>query len=420
MNKTTEPMPYKYRSSQLFLLIGRNLLPNYVAAHMLLEPGGTIYLVHSSATETAAQNLTKILVREGFVTPQRISIRSGHPEAIWTRVREAALEALGRSSTGLNYTGGTKVMAVHAHRAMTQAGQELRKPVILSYLDANERQIVIDPLGTGREYCHPVSLAVQPSLHDLLCLHGIQLVWWAPLRQPFLPQTAGVLAGVHVSEAGRMAWRDWCRRLKKGPRKFHPSTVLRELHLPDMRNLAHVSESVRSELGLPPGNIKLGALKPLSPWARLASNKAMEELAAWFDGKWLEHYTFHQLQGIAADQDLHREGMGIGLQTDRSKTPYDFEVDVAAMRGYQLFALACTRSDVRQMCTTKLLEVSIRSSQLGGEEARAGLVCCSPEPLLIKQQVEDAWGVKDRVRVFGCDDLLSLADRLTKWIESTP
>lgn len=46
------------KTDYLFLLVGTNPLPNYVAARLLARPKGKIYLLHSRTTGDIAQNLT--------------------------------------------------------------------------------------------------------------------------------------------------------------------------------------------------------------------------------------------------------------------------------------------------------------------------------------------------------------------------
>ncbi|PLZ35119.1 hypothetical protein CBP10_04245, partial [Fischerella thermalis WC558] len=51
----------KYKVDHLFLLIGENPLPNYVAAQILLKEDGTVYLVHSTDTTSKAACLQRNL-----------------------------------------------------------------------------------------------------------------------------------------------------------------------------------------------------------------------------------------------------------------------------------------------------------------------------------------------------------------------
>jgi hypothetical protein len=416
------PIPEEYHADSLFLLIGTNPLPNYVAARLLLKPGGRIYLVHSRATEDTAGRLMELFAQVGLEKAQRIPIRSGAPDTIHTEVRKYADGLIHQEQVGLNYTGGTKTMAVHAYRAMEQAARESGKATVFSYLDANDLSMIIDPTGTGRSLRFPVSLSVQPSLTDLLHLHRIQLVSGAPLRESRLPQTANALAVLHGTESGREAWAEWCTGLRREdrPDRFRSAGQLKQVQLPANGESSSVTLALRAEVGLDEATVTLGDVWPRSPWAEYRSSDAMEKIAKWLDGLWLEHYTFGQLQEISAEQNLHPEGMGIGLDTDPDKSPYDFEVDVAAMRGYQLFAISCTRDYSDGLCKSKLLEAYTRASQLGGEEARVGLVSCHSNPAIVQKEVEDVWGVKERVQVFGYQDLSRLSDRLAEWFGSTP
>ncbi len=60
-----------YQTDYLFLLVGMNPLPNYIAALLLVRDGGTIYLFHSrgnQGTEKIASRLSsKIKIRRPLI-----------------------------------------------------------------------------------------------------------------------------------------------------------------------------------------------------------------------------------------------------------------------------------------------------------------------------------------------------------------
>ena len=63
---TDFPIPEEYRSDFLFLLVGTNPLPNYVAARLLAQPDATVYVLHSDgegspSTKPIAQQLETCL-----------------------------------------------------------------------------------------------------------------------------------------------------------------------------------------------------------------------------------------------------------------------------------------------------------------------------------------------------------------------
>ncbi len=109
-----------YQVDRLFLLVGENPLPNCVAAMTLLRNGGTPYLVHTSHTRSQAEYLANILNR-GILKSnkaQLISLSGQQSNAYHIRQQiQARVESL-TGRLGMNYTGGTKAMAVHAYRAL--------------------------------------------------------------------------------------------------------------------------------------------------------------------------------------------------------------------------------------------------------------------------------------------------------------
>ena len=51
---TEQTIPESWKTDHLILLVGSNPLPNYVAAQLLLNEGGTLHLLHSVQTREIA------------------------------------------------------------------------------------------------------------------------------------------------------------------------------------------------------------------------------------------------------------------------------------------------------------------------------------------------------------------------------
>ncbi|MFN5387946.1 MAG: DUF1887 domain-containing protein, partial [Pseudanabaena sp.] len=132
----------KYKVDHLFLLIGENPLPNYVAAHLLLNKGGTLYLVHTVGTSEQARRLAEILKNDlsGCRPPELVSLDDYESDGfqIRDRIERKAKPLEGR--LGLNYTGGTKAMAVHAYQALLSIN---RANTVFSYLDPRRLEMCI-------------------------------------------------------------------------------------------------------------------------------------------------------------------------------------------------------------------------------------------------------------------------------------
>jgi len=104
-------------------------------------------------------------------------------------------------------------------------------------------------------------------------------------------------------------------------------------------------------------------------------------------------------------------------------------VDVAAIRGHRSYFISCTTDTTKALCTSKLFEVAVRSRQLGGDLARAALICLADEGTAgaLQQDIDDLWGATNTTQVFGLSDLRAWSDcdgrqpnphALQAWMES--
>jgi hypothetical protein len=111
---------FDFRTDVLFLLIGSNPLPNYVAARLLTHEQGTLVLLHSQATAMVAERLARRLRSErADLSTQLFTVPEADGPAIARKVREAVQQfdrSYPRRTIGLNYTGGTKPMAAYSYQ----------------------------------------------------------------------------------------------------------------------------------------------------------------------------------------------------------------------------------------------------------------------------------------------------------------
>jgi hypothetical protein len=414
-----------YKVDHLFLLVGENPLPNYIAAKMLLKEGGTIYLVHSTDTASKADCLKRRLAP---IKIQTISLDNKEADShfIWNKIKNK-VEDLAKKhpahNFGLNYTGGTKAMSVHSYRGLFDASF-IDNPVF-SYLDARSLKMLID-----RENDSPKSVPVkdQVKLEELFKLHD--LPWkenkkpsnravWSDAAKEFLEAYLSVTPKNTDSIAKQ--WWKWCQE------KLHPKTKDKYGFWCDETELIKIAGI---SLDGAPENIKqvLQKYKMLNSNSELCLQASQDQgfsllsdFCAWLSGIWLEHYVLHQIQ-IMSEQfaDIHESAMSFHIDdTDSRDDRYDrFEFDVAFMRDYQLFALSCTTAGDKFTCKQKLFEAHLRAKQLGGDEARVALVCFNNNPDTVKRDLEAT--VRDKkIAVFGCNDLKpnKFAKKMTQWIK---
>ncbi len=273
MSHATDPFT-AYCSNVLFLLIGSNPLPNYVAARLLAREGGTIILIHSGATSSVAERLLRRLKDD---LPGRVMRLYSVPEAdgpaIARKVGEAARAFEGsypRLSIGLNYTGGTKPMAAYSYQAL--AGLFPRG--IFSYLDARTLSMVIDP-GGGTVQHIPVERRVALKLHDIVALHGYEIRQQrnTPCHLPI----ATAIAEVHLAPDGMEQWRNWLNTWANGA------------SLPDLTQFPALAPAVKAF------DAACGGVATEDGVAQALGFQQLKQCGKYFVGGWLEDYSLGAL-----------------------------------------------------------------------------------------------------------------------------
>ncbi len=422
--ETCENLP---KSDHLILLVGSNPLPNAVAGLLLTAEKATITMIHSQDSHGIALNLKPwIEGKKPAVKIRMKEVDESDPVCIAKQVEEA-LQEIQSNSVGLHYTGGTKTMGVHAYRAVEQRAkeQQSRPRTHFSYLNARTLEMIIDPDdsasgASASKTC--VGDKIQISLEELLALHGWELKP-SPSCKPVLPGTAQALINLHAK--GPQIWRDWknevlydqCKIGQKANNNWKNQYDLNRLTLclPTTGALAEVACAIHKELGQGGGNLCLQ-----SAAGQCNYGVRTDEFCNWLDGKWLESALLAVLQECADTLNLHDALMNVKPLMRVT----DFEFDVVAIRGYQLFAFSCstardTRGD-RSRLKRKLFEAVIRARQMGGDEACVALVCCSNDPEGLQAETRNLFldaGGDERIKVFGQQHLADLKKHTKAWIK---
>lgn len=421
MNSETSILPDLYRSDCLFLLIGTNPLPNFVAAKLLLRAGGQLYLVHSTGTQRIAEHLARYWVNvEKGAQPKFLCVDEADGADV-RRKLDDTLQPLSAGTVGLNYTGGTKSMSVHAYQTVWEHQRNSHRPALLSYLDARSNKMYI-VRGSDPPFCSdPLLYSVQPSIQTMVDLHDFKLNTKIT-TELILPDLSITLAEAHQSEEGRNGWRTWCdEELRRKARKEKNSSNWRSnselakitVPFPVDSSLHGVVAQMREVFGCQGDSLSL---------ADASRNGSLKnkKLCEWLDGKWLEHYVYSCLCQIRAQQPalgLHDLGMNICPKNPQQGSEH--EIDIGAMQGYRLYAISCTTDDDPSMCKLKLFEAYVRARNLAGDEARVGLVCMAKEPKKIEQEMVRSWDVEGKVRVWGHQHLPKFSEQLVDWFAGT-
>mgnify|MGYP000340400818 CR=1 FL=1 len=417
---TTPPVILdRYKSDHLFLLVGTNPLPNFVAATLMLKPQGKLYLVHSTKTQTVAERLARYWI-DNHRQPQFVPVDESDGASIHHQI-DRELKQIGDGHVGLNYTGGTKMMAVHASQTLRDHQASRGRPVTLSYLDARSTKMYIEHGDDKAFMTEPLLYEVQPSIQDIVNLHAFELQGKIAVESQ-LPELATVLANTHQSPEAIEQWRRWCNDIlrketrTRNDREWDKENLLRHVSipLPADPSLRHVIDKMQTTFGVQDGILLLGEAAQRSGFAKV------KHLCEWLDGKWLEHYVFHgisQVKNQRPESRIHDIGMGIRPKSEPDSPEYD--IDIGVMQGYRLYAISCTTDADPGMCKLKLFEAYIRARNMAGDEACVGLICMADKPENLQRQIVRSWDAEGKVRVFGRRDVPDLIDCMAGWFIST-
>jgi Domain of unknown function (DUF1887) len=391
----------KYKVDHLFLLIGENPLPNYVAAKLLLNQGGKVYLVFTKNTIPQKNSLQGEdgLHKFGIkCQPVDLSDNESNAQEIYNHIQSWVKKSATEGKVGLNYTGGTKAMAVHAYRAI----QELKPDAIFSYLDPRRLKMWINQ---GNQKPVKCDVPLQVSLEELFTLHGKYLLTNFPPRpKPYLPELAAEIAKLHENNDSEKKWKEWCNKLT-------PIAELQGL-FPDVAHL------LGECLDLPQN-------KSLKNQAK-ADFSNFKEFHTWLNGTWLESYVLNQIKKISDDIEIENEASQMSfnvvedinkINTTNKEGTAKFELDIAFIKGYQLFAISCTAKSKKADCKEKLFEAYLRAKELGGDEVRVALVCCYDYPQEIEDELARFGTRNPKVKVFGRSHLAKLDEAIAEWVD---
>ena len=432
--------------TQLILTVGTNPLPVWVAWHHLkdlkdkLPPPIKVRLVYTAGTVDEKDRLQKYCPSADFL--DSIQTSAGDPGTVRGDIR-GILENLSEdiSQLHVHYTGGTKVMGVEIVSTIEAELQERRNIRLqTSYLDprgASGPTIV----SRGGPLVRDTRQKVDPELKHIAELNGFEIGPFDHRYQnktrhcpaPIIPTNEQLLASQAVLKAviDNKNNREFQKLLgtqnSKWNEIFSPKS---RFAFPNQEGSflfpSWVQKSFLSDLSKAypdcQWNITNGTLLYPSPVASDAQKSALEQVHDFFNGNWFEYAVYaafkKALEGISRDnyQLFHsvyvrRKGRG-----DRTKP---FELDVVAGLGYQIVVVSCSVTATPQQIKLKSMEAILRARQLGGDEARAIVLCSafSPDDKSIEEELEDEMGSKELpLQVWGKNKWKNLSQSFERYL----
>ena len=380
----------------LFLLVGSNPLPNYLAT-LVLKPR-SVHLLYTPETETVKNRLQSAFEKRlAGVQIKETCIDRGTDVQ---KVRITCQSLL--KDTHLHYTGGIKIMAAHARLVFQDGGGQHNQA---SYLDERSGVLRFDD---GYEI-DLTKRNLHLTIDGILDLHGVIRVkkegnsQAVPTNHDSQKIALKVLDAPAVAEELYRVHRDGNgKRLSVSAAKQVPIFPRDKLHL----------------------DLSISSI-PEENWAK----RIFEEWCDFLGGGWLEVWTGTLLQKFHPENE---SDVAVGVNCKR-ENGREFEIDLATVRGHRLFVISCTTDVTIGICKSKLFEVAMRARQLGGDLARSALVCLlhgtdSKGAFVdqLRNDVADIWDAPNTPQIFGLDDLKEWAgiggkpntNSLKKWLES--
>lgn len=379
----------------LILTVGTNPLPVYVAGKIFLayfqkkkDPVKRLTLIMSEETSEYQDILKHNLCPENSnIEFGPLVVEPGNPRDIVTELT-AYLKV--DMNCHFNYTGGTKALAVHCWQVIRDkylkngAGSYGCNASYLDPRGGSNGPMIIDDQGRTLET--DCRRHITLDIDKLLGLHQ-----YATLQEPVIPdkEWPGLLFDMVKEPEGMEIYdkfynNNW-QRMSADPEGSCPalnlewwgrfcesftSTYLKDKNYPclfDENGTFH-----RNKLG----------------------KKKLQSLTKEIDGKFLEYDLYYKIQNILekikADHPernnfyLYNSVMPIRArekqeaQQKRKKGKLDnAELDVVVILGYQLVLFSCTTGKNKGIVKLKAMEAMHRAQQIGGDEARAVVVCAA-------------------------------------------
>lgn len=322
--------------TQLILTVGTNPLPVWVAWYHLkekLEKPIKVRLVHTAGTVAERDRLQQHCHDADFLAP--IQTSAGGPGTVRENIGVILNDLEGINNLHVHYTGGTKVMGVETVSAIEAQLPEIQNVRLqTSYLD---------PRGASG----PTIVSREDSLvRD--ARQNVDLEF----------NLIALLNGFTLGPFDHTYWDRGTRNTVVCPAPGTPSQE-------------QLTEG----------------------WRAITAGKPITD-------KLLEYGTYAAFKDALeriSKNNISRNNCklfhSVHVQRDK-KAIKPFELDVVAVLGYQIVVVSCTIDAKQDMIKQKGMEAILRARQLGGDEARAIVLCSadSNTAKLIEDELKDEMG----------------------------
>jgi len=355
--------------TQLVLTVGTNPLPVWVAWYHLkglLPPPVTVKLVHTANTMKEKDRLQEHC--GGIPSTHTYQTSAGDPGKVRDDIMTNLVTDLPNDEkVHVHYTGGTKVMGVETVAAIEDFSSSRQVNMKTSYLDPREAAgpTIVDWDGT--RLIPDTRMNVEPDLRTIAKLNGFEL---GPFNHTYWNREVGREVTDHCPGPGELTEE----QMRDGNGALGEFIAEADFHL-----LEH------------------GAYAAL---------KAALERICQTNSRRCNYQLFHNV--------YVRRSNNVNNPKIRP-----FELDVVAVLGYQIIVVSCTVSGGADEVKEKGMEAILRARQLGGDEARATVLCSvhrNQRPY-IEAELQDETGSSDLpLQIWGRDKWKNLSNEFYNYL----
>ena len=412
------------------MTVGLNPLPCLVEAYricaLVRERTGQLpqFLVFTGGRDYEADQIHKGLLNKLSEAGGKLSLKwyaeslpdPFDPGSICRTAKDKLPEFLSTTDTiHYPYTGGTKAMSLHVYEALREFGA---KKVISSYLNPAEHKL----LSSSPDECSPGDerTAWRLSTYDLAQLHSFRMNHPKPVDpavEAFAVSMLAALIGGEHEGFTRWLGKEWKRAFGGSSEKDvwidrfnrwpHPPVSV-PWYEGNSSNWATLSDRLAAIPAF--GKEKVFSRTSGGTWHIQICEPVKHfiiPLYHFLDNQSLEIYAYSTIRKLLPPDcevlhSVHFAEVGSGN---------DCELDVVAILGYQLVAISCTLSSNYGQCKKKGFEIIHRARQIGGDHARAAVLCLLNDHKRndLESELKKDMGLSNdkHFRVFG---ITSLAD----------
>lgn len=441
--------------TQLIFTVGTNPLPIWVAWHHLkdkLQPPVQVRFVHTAGTEQEKERLEKYCHGACFLDP--IQTSEGNPKSVRDAIRPVVNYLADTKLLHVHYTGGTKVMGVETVAALEASLPELIH-LDTSYLDPRARSGPVIVNRAGNNWVNDTRKGIDPDLCRIALLNGFTIgpfksEYWSWKNRgretqdcpaPGKPTQKELDAGQTVLGVmtNRALENDFSRIFSRPDSCWNQTfSFNRNFAYPQNGGsfqLPNDADHTWTNCLLPqlnsvfqhcPWNATAGKLYyPARAQASLEIQTDLEQMHKFFNGIWFEYAAYDAFlealnritnrPNYQLFHSVHARRAGAKDQRVRH-----FELDVVAVLGYQIVVVSCTTAFDPSMVKQKAMEAYHRARQLGGDEARAVVLCANfrdDEINLIQEELQDETGSSDLpLQIWGRNTWKNLSSKFERYL----